>query len=99
MNSELEQLVNHAVAKAVEAAVAETCALLRKGWNGPPEYLTEQQAAHFTGFSPRSLEQMRMRGEGPKYYRAGARAIRYKVSDLRAWVESGVIAAPKDGAQ
>ena len=90
MNSELEQLVNHAVAKAVEAAVAETCALLRTGWNGPPEYLSEKQAAHYMGFSPRALETMRGKGEGPRYYRAGARTIRYKVSDLRAWVEQGI---------
>ena len=44
--------------------------------------------AWVTGFTPRALECMRQRGEGPRYSKVG-KSIRYAVADLRAWMEAG----------
>lgn len=51
-----------------------------------PEYLTEAQVAQLTGFSPRALEAMRSRREGPAYLKIG-RSVRYRAADVRAWIE------------
>ena len=54
----------------------------------PKEYLvTEKRAAEILGFTPRFLQSRRLRGNGPRYVRISHRAIRYRVSDLIAWVE------------
>ena len=53
-----------------------------------PEYLNAKQAARVTGFTPKALERMRQRGEGPRYSKVG-KSIRYAVADLRAWMEAG----------
>ena len=44
--------------------------------------------AWVTGFTPRALERMRQRGEGAAYTKLGTR-IRYRIDDLRAWMEAG----------
>jgi len=51
-----------------------------------PEYLNPKQAASFTGFTPKALERIRQRGDGPRYSKVGA-SIRYHIDDLRAWME------------
>ena len=48
-----------------------------------PEYLTAQQVATLTGFTPKALEGFRARGTGPPYFKIGAR-IRYRLADVRA---------------
>jgi len=50
--------------------------------------LTTQQAAALLGYKPRMLEARRVRGDGPKYVRISARAIRYRPIDLHIWIES-----------
>lgn len=48
-------------------------------------------AAEFLGLSPRSLEGLRQRGEGPRFVKLGKglRArVRYRRADLEAWVNS-----------
>ena len=52
------------------------------------EYLTPEQVAKLTGFSPKSLESRRYKGTGPKCHRIGRR-VRYHIDDVRAWIESG----------
>lgn len=54
----------------------------------PAEYLTAAQVAQMTGFSPKALEAMRSRREGPRYLKVGA-SVRYRVADVRAWIEGG----------
>lgn len=46
-------------------------------------------AAEFLGVSPRTLEALRLRGGGPKYYRLGRRACRYRMEDLEAYIQAG----------
>lgn len=53
-----------------------------------PEYLTARQVTQLTGFSPKALESMRARREGPPYFKVG-NSVRYRVADVRAWIEKG----------
>lgn len=45
------------------------------------EVVTSKEAAAILGIRPKSLEQMRSEGRGPKFFRVG-RSIRYRRSDL-----------------
>ena len=47
-------------------------------------FLDTRQAAHYLGLSPRHLERMRSRGEGPPF-RRHSRFVRYHIDDLDAW--------------
>ena len=46
------------------------------------------QAANYIQYSESRLHQWRAEGAGPTFYRLGSR-IRYKQSDLDAWIEKG----------
>jgi predicted DNA-binding transcriptional regulator AlpA len=50
-------------------------------------YLTERQAAEITGLSVSFFQRARWQGSGPPFVRVSARAIRYKESALRDWME------------
>ncbi len=55
-----------------------------------PEYLTPRQVSQLTGFSPRALEAMRSKRTGPAFSKLGTGkngAVRYRVVDVRAWIE------------
>ena len=54
----------------------------------PPEYLSPKQVRELTGFSVKTLEAMRGARRGPKYFKPGGR-VRYKVEDVREWIERG----------
>ncbi len=43
-------------------------------------------AANYLGLAPRTLEKMRLTGDGPPYYKLG-RAVVYDTRDLDRWVE------------
>lgn len=47
--------------------------------------LNEIEAARFLKLSRSFLRQSRVRGDGPAFIKAG-RAVRYRVSDLEAWI-------------
>lgn len=49
-----------------------------------PWLRTEQAGVHL-GYSTNSLKTMRSRGVGPKFYKVGLRAVRYRRSDLDFW--------------
>ena len=46
--------------------------------------LTPRQAAKYLGISDGALRLWRSRGEGPRYFRAGGKLVRYRRSDLDA---------------
>ena len=51
--------------------------------------LHTKDAAKLLGLSPAMLERMRWQDAGPPYIRpTGGRAVRYRFSDLIAWVET-----------
>lgn len=58
----------------------ERAAAARRG----SPYLSARQAAHFLKLSPRTLQRMRTKGEGP-IVRRHARMVLYHIDDLTAW--------------
>jgi len=50
--------------------------------------LTCQQAAELIGLSKRSLDRMRVTGAGPKFFRAGPRAVRYREDAVLEWAQA-----------
>jgi predicted DNA-binding transcriptional regulator AlpA len=49
------------------------------------ELLDAASTAAFLGLSERTLERWRRERTGPSFIRLSVRAIRYRLSDLRAW--------------
>jgi excisionase family DNA binding protein len=58
--------------------------------------LTTHEAASYLRLSHRTLERLRVSGLGPKFIRAGGRAVRYRQSDLDEWVASRVVASTSE---
>lgn len=54
----------------------------------PQAMLTTTQAAGVLGLSPRTLEQLRVKGGGPEYFALGRRAIRYRLCSLEIWLDA-----------
>ena len=52
--------------------------------------LTQRQAANLLCLSERTLERLRLQGGGPLYVKAG-RAVRYRETDLEAWIAARVV--------
>lgn len=60
-------------------------------------FRTTEQAAHFLLMSPKTLRNMRWRGEGPRYRKHGRKVV-YHVDELSAWSERrGMLSEPKAG--
>ena len=53
----------------------------------PDLYITEARAAEILSVNPRTLQQWRLRGGGPKYVRISTRCVRYRVGDLTRWMD------------
>lgn len=53
----------------------------------PDPMLTEKEAARYLGYSPKTLAGWRYKGGGPVFIRASATSVRYRTSDLEAWIE------------
>ena len=54
----------------------------------PQAMLTTTQAAGVLGLSPRTVEQLRVKGGGPEYFALGKRAIRYRRHALESWLDA-----------
>ena len=52
------------------------------------QLLTEREAAEILRVSPRQLQMMRYRGDGPVFVRLSRRSVRYSPGDLADWVAS-----------
>jgi hypothetical protein len=48
-------------------------------------FLTEAQAADLININPRTLQQWRLRGAGPKFVRISSRCVRYRYCDVTDW--------------
>ena len=48
--------------------------------------LRTEEAAALLGYTPRTLAVWRHRGEGPPHVRINGRTVRYRRSDLEAWI-------------
>lgn len=51
------------------------------------QLLTEKEAAALICYSPRALQNWRVRGGGPAYVKVSARSIRYQRRDVLKWIE------------
>jgi predicted DNA-binding transcriptional regulator AlpA len=52
-------------------------------------------AADFVGLSKSTLEKLRCFGTGPKYLKLN-RAVRYRVSDLEAWLSERIVSSTSE---
>jgi hypothetical protein len=52
----------------------------------PSDLLTTEEAASFLRFSGATLRNQRHRKQGPAFVRVGKRAVRYRFSDLEAFI-------------
>lgn len=50
--------------------------------------LNTREAAELVGFKPSTLDRMRLYGTGPVFVKIGVRAIKYRRSDVLAWIEA-----------
>jgi len=56
------------------------------------ELLTREEAAELLGIRPQTLAAWKCLGrQGPPYVRVGMRAIRYRRSDLEAWLAARTV--------
>jgi hypothetical protein len=60
-------------------------------------FLTTRQAAHYLCLSYRTLEKMRLTGNGPRFRKHG-RYVRYHIADLDVWSEGRRQSSTSDGA-
>jgi len=51
-------------------------------------------AARILGLDTVTLQQMRARGAGPRWFRAGTRAVRYRLGDVLEWRDARMVGAP-----
>lgn len=64
---------------------------LTVGGTGTDRFLTTVECAELLRLSPRTLERMRVQGDGPRYVKAGpgVRAkVLYRLSDIAAWTNA-----------
>ena len=50
--------------------------------------LNEWQVAVLVGMSVATVRRWRLQGKGPQFIRVSAAAVRYKIEDVAAWLES-----------
>ena len=56
-----------------------------------------REAADYVHLGKPTLERFRLTGEGPKFCRLSRRAVRYRRSDLDAWLETRLVSSTSDG--
>ncbi len=79
------------------------------GHNGPPseiddpafwyELIPETEAADFLDLTPRSMQAMRQRGDGPPFFRLSARCVKYTRYRLKRWYDARVRKSTSDPDQ
>ncbi len=50
-------------------------------------FIGTKEAANFLGLSPRTLEKMRITGDGPDFRKFGRRCL-YSIEDIEHWADS-----------
>lgn len=57
----------------------------------PDSLVNEKEAASILCYSVRALQNWRHRGGGPRFVKVSSRSVRYRRSDLLAWIEERTI--------
>ena len=75
--------------KNVVRALSSKCILKQKGHNMKDQecLMTPNEVAKFIGVAPYTIAKLRMKKTGPKFLRVGIKTIRYRKSDVIAWLE------------
>jgi len=60
--------------------------------------LTQAEAARELRLSERTLERLRLTGDGPKFIKAGRRVL-YEYADLAAWIASRARSSTSEAAR
>jgi predicted DNA-binding transcriptional regulator AlpA len=65
---------------------------------GAEPLLSTKQAAAVLGFHASYLAKARLTGAGPRYLKIGGRSVRYRRSDIDAWLAEKARASTSDPA-
>jgi predicted DNA-binding transcriptional regulator AlpA len=57
------------------------------------KHLTTREVAEMLGLKPITIKLWRVQGKGPRWQRVGSRAIRYALSDVKAWLNAASASA------
>ncbi|WP_233417173.1 helix-turn-helix transcriptional regulator [Halovulum marinum] len=57
----------------------------------PNALVDEREAASILCYSVRALQNWRHRGGGPRFVKVSSRSVRYRRTDLAAWVEERLV--------
>jgi predicted DNA-binding transcriptional regulator AlpA len=80
----------------VEGLVAVTSDSLREDRLVSNPLLTPAEASQQLGLSPGALAQLRYTGGGPCFIKLTAKAVRYRQSDLDAWIAAKARTSTRD---
>jgi predicted DNA-binding transcriptional regulator AlpA len=58
--------------------------------------VTEKEVGLLLNLTPQCLQAWRQNGEGPPFIRISARCIRYRRSDVEAWIAEGLCSSTSD---
>ena len=61
--------------------------------NIPALVLTEDEAARMLRLSARTMQRLRLDGDGPRFVKLTGRRIGYAIGDLQAWVRARSVAS------
>ncbi|MGR3724282.1 helix-turn-helix transcriptional regulator [Abyssibius alkaniclasticus] len=54
--------------------------------------IDEREAASILCYTPRALQNWRHRGGGPKFVKVSGRSVRYRISEVYAWIDARTVA-------
>ncbi len=60
--------------------------------------LAEDRAAKLVGLSPRTLQKLRLEGDGPRFVRLTGRRIGYTTDALQAWINARSVSSTSEAA-
>jgi hypothetical protein len=60
--------------------------------------LTTMEAARLLSLSPRTLERLRLSGDGPRFCKL-RRSVRYRLADLELWANQNSVASTSEVRQ
>lgn len=62
------------------------------------ELVSPAALAEYLGTTTGALAQMRYRGIGPKFIKLGAKAVRYSMADINAWLAANTMQCTSERA-
>jgi predicted DNA-binding transcriptional regulator AlpA len=65
----------------------------------PDPLFTETEAAAYLSYRPRTLASWRRTGHGPRFVAVSKTSVRYRKSDLDAWIASRVRRSTSDDGE